>query len=536
MLGLKKKTKMTFLKVQRNIPNLLQIFKINQNSFCTSKQPTKTFKRILTVLPKVNPVSEFKQKVYQNQIHLCPTEWHKLREQLITNSKNIHINNVDAIILGQCNNTEDLPIAKHYISFLEQQSIQPNHATLGKLLKIYYTSGKANKLSEEDEKDIIQIYKKIRGERDALDAVTCENLIHGLLATSYWRDSLDIVKMIKLSSTPSIHVYSSIISKAFVSNEIELGWKFLEEMIEAKKQPTCEVFISYIQYCSLNTSAYIANIEKLFAFLEKHEILISQVVIEKLKESLKIKNYKIDSAGLNVNGKCSSCQSYMKNISINDDEFARLSSSFLDRVLVRKDVFLKSTPSEIENFTKFIEKTGPFDCVVDGLNVAYSCGVKKHPKAFVSLLSSVVKYFKRQNKHILVLGRKHMEKWPRDGMNYVKRNSCVFLTNDLSQDDPFLLYAALKSGQQTDFFSRDLMRSHAFLLGGELKYIFKRWQQEHQYSLLSVSEKGVIVKEPTRHFKFAQKVEDTWHIPYKATYSANPSELLDVPENWIWSC
>jgi len=51
-----------------------------------------------------------------------------------------------------------------------------------------------------------------------------------------------------------------------------------------------------------------------------------------------------------------------------------------------------------------------------------------------------------------------------------------------SQDDPFLLYATLRSGQETDFFSRDLMRSHAFLLGPELKTTFRRWQQEHQYS------------------------------------------------------
>ncbi|XP_055854477.1 mitochondrial ribonuclease P catalytic subunit [Episyrphus balteatus] len=525
---------MTFPQIKK-FPYLLQFLTSNKNCLSTIiRNSNRNYKRTtISSLPRVNFVSEFKQKAHENSTHLCPTEWKKLREQLLANSRNIHLQNVDAIILGQCNSTEDLPIAKSYIEFLESQSIQPNNATLGKLLKIYYLSGKTSKLTEKDEMEILKIYNKIRAERDALDAVTCENLIHGLLATSYWKDSLDILKMIKLSSSPSIHVYSLIISKAFLSNEIDLGWKFLEEMIEADKQPTCEVYISYIQYSSLDSVKFVENIEKLFNFLGKYEILISEAVIEKLKGTIETLDHRINLTKLNGNGKCVNCQSHMRNISISDEEFEKLSSSFLERVLIRKDVFLKSSPKEVENFTKFIEKTGPFDCVIDGLNVAYSCGAKKPSKVFVNLLSSVVKYLKRQNKHVLVLGRKHMDTWPKEGMNYVKRNSCVFLTNNLTQDDPFLLYAAIKSGQSTDFFSRDLMRSHAFLLGAELKYIFKRWQQEHQYSLVTVSDKGIIVKEPTRHFKFAQKVNDTWHIPYKATYSPNPTEVLDVPENWI---
>lgn len=73
--------------------------------------------------------------------------------------------------------------------------------------------------------------------------------------------------------------------------------------------------------------------------------------------------------------------------------------------------------------------------------------------------------------------------------------------NCSSQDDPFLLYATIKSGQSTDFFSRDLMRSHAFLLGPELKTIFKRWQQEHQYSLVTQTHSGkIIIKVISRIF------------------------------------
>lgn len=103
-----------------------------------------------------------------------------------------------------------------------------------------------------------------------------------------------------------------------------------------------------------------------------------------------------------------------------------------------------------------------------------------------------------------------------------------------SHDDPFLLYATLHSGQDTDFFSRDLMRSHAFLLGSELKPIFRRWQQEHQYSLVTQTQTGkIIVKEPIRHRLGAHKVQQVWHVPCCEQYTPHPPDSFEVPEKWL---
>ncbi|EDX17246.1 GD16793 [Drosophila simulans] len=99
---------------------------------------------------------------------------------------------------------------------------------------------------------------------------------------------------------------------------------------------------------------------------------------------------------------------------------------------------------------------------------------------------------------------------------------------------PFLLYATLRSGQETDFFSRDLMRSHAFHLGTELKPIFRRWQQEHQFSLVTQTQTGqIIVKEPVRHRLCAHQVAGTWHVPYCAQYTPHPTDSFEVPANWL---
>lgn len=50
-----------------------------------------------------------------------------------------------------------------------------------------------------------------------------------------------------------------------------------------------------------------------------------------------------------------------------------------------------------------------------------------------------------------------------------------------SEDDPFLLYAALHSGNHCRFVSRDLMRDHkACLADGGTRQLFFKWQRGHQ--------------------------------------------------------
>ena len=78
------------------------------------------------------------------------------------------------------------------------------------------------------------------------------------------------------------------------------------------------------------------------------------------------------------------------------------------------------------------------------------------------------------------------------------------------------------------------MRQHAHLLGPEMKTIFRRWQQEHQYSLVTQTDSGkIIVKEPIRILICAHKVENTWHIPYKNEFTQHVTEDFDVPDQWL---
>lgn len=110
-------------------------------------------------------------------------------------------------------------------------------------------------------------------------------------------------------------------------------------------------------------------------------------------------------------------------------------------------------------------------------------------------IASVVRHFIKQGKRVLVLGRTHMEKLPKKNWDFVKKNSTVFLINNISQDDPYILYCGLHSGINTIVVTRDFMRSHLYLLKDkQSKLLFNRWLVQSRYHLLHANEDKVFFK------------------------------------------
>ncbi|KAL7745692.1 hypothetical protein ACLKA6_009898 [Drosophila palustris] len=482
-------------------------------------------------------LDQLKTDYFERNGELSNEDWQRVRHTLTDTYKYINGHNVDAVILGMCNTGEQLPVAKSYLRYLQTQGLEPNAATLGRLLRVYNAAYHIRALSDEEQSEIVHICDMLQGTHEILDASSCEHLIHGLVATNHhWKRAVRFLEMMKVTTAPSISAYSALASKAFKSDQPELAWRLLEEMLETRKLPKCEVYLAHLDSSARDVKTFGSQVERLLLFLERHDIQLSDKVAQQLVAlAQRLPNQlQVTSTHLEHMGKCAACQQHLQHVAISDAQFAELRGSFLDKVLIRKDVFQKSTPEEVARFKQFVEQTAPYDCVIDGLNVAYSTGTKKPPQQLAKLLATVVRYFRERRKRVLVLGRQHMRSWSKPAMQYIQSNASVFLTNNLSHDDPFLLYATLRSGQETDFFSRDLMRSHAFLLGTELKSTFRRWQQEHQYSLVTQTQTGqIIVKEPIRYLLSAHKVNNVWHIPCTETYTPNPTDRFEVPEKWL---
>jgi hypothetical protein len=70
-------------------------------------------------------------------------------------------------------------------------------------------------------------------------------------------------------------------------------------------------------------------------------------------------------------GRCSHCGRSLAEVTINDDIFRKLVKSMMDDVIIGSDIYYKTNPKELQNFKTFVEKTKPYDIVIDSLNITH---------------------------------------------------------------------------------------------------------------------------------------------------------------------
>ncbi|XP_059622816.1 mitochondrial ribonuclease P catalytic subunit-like [Phlebotomus argentipes] len=461
-----------------------------------------------------------------------PNQWIDLRSQILNSSKRITNTNVDATIVGYCVTFKKLEAAKCFVEFLEQtpETGGVNIVTLTRLLKVYHAAASDRVLTDEEENEIIEIYEQIRRKVPVFDANTAEGVIFALSLTSRWKECLELMQGITILSTPSIATYTSVVEAAFRNDEKEIALQTLRKSIQDSRIPKCKAFTAWIDFCQRQGE----GLAEFLQFIAFNEMQISESVIMRIEKYLQSQGIRSRRTAVDPEGVCYTCEGLLKPIQLTDEEFQELQSQFLNRVLIREDVFLKSNPKEVENFRKFLSRTKPFDCIVDGLNVALSKGTGRTNNILATNLINVVMHFARKGQRVLVLGRKHMSNFPEDRMRMLRSNAHIFLTDNLSQDDPFLLYAALISGKRCCIVSKDLMRGHAYLLKSEeLRNTFRRWQHTHQFRWEYTPGTKVIMQAPPTFSVTAHETDGHWHVPFQSEYSPHQLNLFEIPENWL---
>lgn len=231
-------------------------------------------------------------------------------------------------------------------------------------------------------------------------------------------------------------------------------------------------------------------------------------------------------------GRCSRCGRQLEQYQLSSADWEELRRGVLERCLEGDDPYLSSNPQELAHFRSFLERAPAYTVVLDGLNVALMGGPTSRLKA-QQLLKVVQHYAVHRNKAVLLVGRKHMLRWPADIMNHVWKHCFRYLANDTSHDDPFLLYAALYGGPGTLVVSRDYMRQHRFRLGNSrLQELFRRWRHLHQ-------EEWGTKNTPVPPVSYKVQVQGSstsgWHVPHaeeNGTAMAAPSASAQVQ----WLC
>ncbi|KAK9511233.1 hypothetical protein O3M35_005830 [Rhynocoris fuscipes] len=457
------------------------------------------------------------------------------RNNVINAGKSVNEYNIDGIVLSFCVALRSFPIGRQYFMHIYQSKNKHNIASVGKFFLLCYHCKEF--CSEEDKKLIIELYEELIEKYNTLDSCTCEYSALALSLTSAWRQALTLIDMCKLSSEPTSKMYNALIVASFNNNDCKLGWQLMENAIQENRTISAEAITLSINHQSkLNTHTLL----KLF---EKYNVRISRdsadVLLENHRNTSASQSIAPNITKINKMGGCSNCNETLKPVELTNSEFLELKKKFLSPVLVGENIFLKSKPAELEAFLKFIEQTGRVDVVLDGLNVAYMAGTNKGKYNTSSMLLKVVDWFSEMGKRVLVIGRTHMLKWPQKHMALIKKKSCLFLTDDVSADDPYVLYAAMFSGFGTIFVSRDQMRAHKFLLKEPtLRVIFSKWQQKHQYYIKTVTANGrVIFERPPPYLQCVQEsATGRWHLPLvceSALKSGVPAHVLPQITSWL---
>nr|CAD7406658.1 unnamed protein product [Timema cristinae] len=487
---------------------------------------------------------------------LGSADWKAITEEVLSRGNMINSSSIHAIIMNACCSHKKFDVGMSYFNHLTSLGEEPNIATKACFLKLCYLCCD----DIVDENLILSLYDSIRSKCSILDATTAENAIFGLSRTHRWEEGVELLKMIKVTCTPNHYSYNVMVKAAFDHTEAALGWDIMSDMLHHDRRPmpmAYHAWLDYLQKCDAGSKMDL--LEQMLKFLGQNDLRPTEDVAERIKNLFELLNRDVRWKGsfstVTTRGECKSCRKHLLPVKLTKKEFEDLRDAFMKEVVIGSNVFVKTSPEELQDFKMFLQRSQPFDVVIDGLNVAYSAGVSKgNPRIFsdmvslrsrvlvratrytshivvvrdilryyprhkhvplilyifksfhnshiiaitpppqnvsIGALQSVVRHFVSRSQRVLLLGRKHMLSWPRRYMDYVHSNAQVFFAQNISQDDPFLLYATMHGGPNTCFLSRDLMRGHAFLLRDvNLKSCFRRWQQQHQYQLIYIENNG----------------------------------------------
>ncbi|KAL0125409.1 hypothetical protein PUN28_004499 [Cardiocondyla obscurior] len=382
-------------------------------------------------------------------------------------------------------------------------------AMIGKYLGAYALK-QDDTLTDADKAEIVKTYNSLRQKHPYVDSITAEACIKSLCLTNEWEKAYELIEMIKIVSTPGTAIYSTLAGAAFRNGKADAAWKVLSKIIERKQIPQSILYKSHLQYCQLeDAKGFNRRMEEMFDFWAKNNVIPYDKVVNTYVDTASKYGWSTRLVKIpRITGNCQHCGHSLSRITFSEEEFQKLAKSIMDKVIIGSDIYCKTNPKELSRFKTFIESIKPYDVVVDGLNLTY---IQKKTGPQLLWLINIIEHFSKLGKKILVFTRKHQKKL--SVFKQVERKASVFLVDDLSADDPYMLYATMASGINTMYISSDFMREHYYSLRDQrLQQTFEKWQSSHQY-FIKTSKTGIRIQEPFNFTLGVQKNNDCWHVP-----------------------
>ncbi|XP_023290246.1 mitochondrial ribonuclease P catalytic subunit isoform X2 [Orussus abietinus] len=458
-----------------------------------------------------------------------------MREKLYKADNFINDDNIDSLIISVCNNQKKPDVALSYVKFLRNNNHNMNLATLRNYLKILIAV--SDTITEEDKREIVSTYDEILKKSTVLDERSLSTCLQALCLTERWHEAEKLLKDLP-SDTYHGREYSSLACAAFLNSEPEIGWKYFNECLKVGKVNS-RVYTAYLTYCTENLKdkeQLGRELLKTISHWEKYDIVPPLVTVKQFIKCFEQLDWSATFTSINASGKCEHCKYKLNSPHLSLKEFKNLSEQIMNNIICGGNVFLRSNVGEPDKFKKFVASSKPYDIVIDGLNVAGNIKQQYKTNLKAQMVMEAVRFFKNQGKTVLVLGRRHMSRWSKQHMDYIRKNAYLFLADDFSHDDAYLLYATIVNGPNTYFLSNDLMRQYKALLSDDVRNLFKNWQLLHQYKVNSLTRPGYVnIMNPGKYLKKVYQSDDCYHIPFRLDDKYLVQDDYEIEEN-AWLC
>ncbi|KAM9294443.1 mitochondrial ribonuclease P catalytic subunit [Gastrophryne carolinensis] len=454
---------------------------------------------------------------------LSPDAWQSFKE-----TTNFSGNFEQRVLEEMIKSDSNLDVAKSLLSYVAAKDGDLSYSLLVKYLVLCIQH---NAVAE-----VCDVYDIMKVKYPVLDTGACSLFIKGLGRTERWREAVDILQTMKKVAPISARNYADCLIAATEHRDLPLAWTFFDEILQNNLQPPEDAIQSLFDTPQdLQEEDYRQRLIAILYYFRENQIYPGEKLMTSINawfESVPKETWRGKLTKVTDGGHCQACKQQLESIHLTAAEYATLKNAVIERIIKGEDTFRKTTPQELQKFLQFVNARPPYDIVVDGLNVAY---LSRKAVLSQSLLD-VVSCLAEKGKRILVLGRKHMlvpsKKWvAKDIQRLQGYGDCFFLDN-VTLDDPFLLYACLNSGSHCCFLTSDLLRDHkACLPDAETKRLFFKWQRGHQL-VLPFHVSGSIRLRPILNYDtILQSTATSWHIPY------DPSDVkrtsFEVPRTWL---
>ncbi|XP_017537345.1 mitochondrial ribonuclease P catalytic subunit isoform X2 [Pygocentrus nattereri] len=453
---------------------------------------------------------------------LSAPEWRKLKESS-SSPERFEVRMMALMLAAEA----DVNIAKSLLAYVAMEKGEVPYMLLLRYLALCVSGGHHS--------EVLDTYDVMRSCFKALDSGAYSLLIKGFGQTERWREALVMLEEMKKVIMPSPRNYGDAIAGAFLHGDGETGWMLYGELLELRLTPNQDTWQCLFENASTEHQQR-HRLADVLTYMRENQVYPEEPLARSIKawfESLPDEKWRGRFSSVDSSGRCRGCRAELESIELTEEEYAQLRHRVMTHVIEGRDVFNKTTPEELESFKSFVKKSPAFDVIVDGLNVASVS--PKGPKS--QTLLAVVSELRDQGLNVLVLGRKHMLRpswnWDRHDIHQIRQRSLCFFTENISEDDPFLLYAALHSGNHCNFVSRDLMRDHkACLPDGATRRLFFKWQRGHQLVVQGyVPGKKVRFQRALRCDTVIQSTGAAWHVPYDEDGAERST--YEVPQRWL---